>query len=123
MAKLKLKSPARNQPAPQAWREVVKVHPAAELLPRMSDAELRELGEDIARNGLQLPVVIFADQDGTERLLDGRNRLDAMELAGLPIIKDGELNPDLVPTCDIPGNIDPFVWVLSANLFPAASHQ
>ena len=81
MAKLKLKSPARNQPAPQAWREVVKVHPAAELLPRMSDAELRELGEDIcAATACILPVVIFADQDGTERLLDGRNRLDAMEL-------------------------------------------
>ena len=33
----------------QSWRDVLKVHPAAELFPLMSDAELKELGEDIKR--------------------------------------------------------------------------
>jgi len=34
-----------------SWRDHLKVHPAAELFPRMTEAELRELGEDIKRNG------------------------------------------------------------------------
>jgi hypothetical protein len=50
----------------------------------MSDIELRDLGEDIKRNGLKQPI-IFQDTDGEEEevLLDGRNRLEAMERAGL----------------------------------------
>jgi hypothetical protein len=106
----------RGQASTQHWRGVLPVHPAANMFPRMSDAELRELGEDIICHGLHTPIVIFTDQDGTERLLDGISRLDSMEMVGLPIVKDGELNPDIVPTCNIPGNIDPFAWVLSANL-------
>jgi hypothetical protein len=58
----------------------------------MSKAELRELGEDIRKNGLQFPVVV--QRDGDEyKLLDGCNRLDAMELVGigfeLEFIRDG----------------------------------
>ena len=80
----------------------------------MTESELRELGEDIKRHDLHTPVVIFTDQDGTEWLLDGRNRLDAMEIVGLPIVIDGELDPDIVHK--VSGNIDPIAWVLSANL-------
>src|SRR5258706_10090312 len=29
------------------WREVIKIHPAADLFPTLSEEELRELGEDI----------------------------------------------------------------------------
>jgi N6-adenosine-specific RNA methylase IME4 len=73
---------------------VLPVHPAAELFPLMSEAELRELGEDIKTNGLQVPITLLytgTSPAGTspERkdctkyaLLDGRNRLDAMELVG-----------------------------------------
>ena len=60
------------------WRDILPVHPAADLFPLMSESELRELGEDIETNGLQSPIIIH---DG--RLLDGRNRLDAMALMGL----------------------------------------
>jgi hypothetical protein len=74
-----------------SWRDVLPVHPAAELLPPPPAEELRELGEDIKRHGQRIPVSI---QNG--KLLDGRTRLDAMELAGLPVVQDGALNPLVV---------------------------
>ncbi len=56
-----------------SWRDVIKVHPAADLFPLMPEAELRELGEDIKKNGLTSPIVFF--KEGTSySLLDGRNR-------------------------------------------------
>jgi hypothetical protein len=33
-----------------SWRDVLKIHPACELFPLMSQAELKELGEDININ-------------------------------------------------------------------------
>jgi hypothetical protein len=78
----------------KSWRDVLPVHPAADLFPLLSKtnpARLREMGEDIKVNGLQQPIVIWADgrtslKDLGNRakysLLDGRNRLDAMELVG-----------------------------------------
>ena len=46
----------------------------------MSESELRELGEDIKANGLLSPIIIDED-DG--KLIDGRNRLDAITLLGM----------------------------------------
>jgi hypothetical protein len=63
------------------WRKHLPVHPAAELFPLMTEAELKELASDIAKNGLRAPIVGWA-LDG-QSLLDGRNRLDAMALLGL----------------------------------------
>jgi hypothetical protein len=65
-----------------SWRVFLKIHPAAELFPLMTEAELRELAEDIKTNGLRAPIVGWAG-DGDQLLLDGRNRLDAMALLGL----------------------------------------
>lgn len=107
---------SRPGQVPTHWRCVLRPHEAADLLPRMSEAELRELGEDIKKRGLQSPVTIITDADGGERLLDGINRLDAMELVGLPIVKDGELNLELVQTHNVAGNVSPHHYVLSANL-------
>ena len=107
---------ARSGQVPTQWRCVIRPHEAADLLPRMSDAELRELGEDIKKRGLQSPVTIITDADGGERLLDGINRLDAMELIGIPIVQNGELNLELVQIHNVAGNIDPHDYVLSANL-------
>jgi hypothetical protein len=82
----------------KSWRDVLPIHPAAELFPLISsEADLRKMGEDIRKNGLKLPVVIWSpgtqtDKDQPVSLLDGRNRLDAMELVGIPIVKDGKLN-------------------------------
>lgn len=62
------------------WRDHIKVHPAAELFPLMSESELRELGEDIRKNGLLSPITIDGENNA---LIDGRNRLDAIALVGM----------------------------------------
>jgi hypothetical protein len=82
-----------------SWRDHIKVHPAADLFPMMSGEELKALSEDIKKHGLIHPIVIWSpdlDDDGNEIggrfLLDGRNRLDAAEAAGmLRFDDDGQL--------------------------------
>jgi hypothetical protein len=44
----------------KSWRDVLPIHPAAELFPLMSEAELRELGEDIKQNRLKHPIVLWS---------------------------------------------------------------
>jgi hypothetical protein len=75
------------------WRERYAVHPAADVYPMMSDEELAKLGEDIKEHGLRHSIVLYAttrpgkkkdELDATSMMLiDGRNRLEAMERAGL----------------------------------------
>ena len=89
-----------NSPPPKTWRDMLPVHPAADLFPAMSETELRELGEDIKANGLRSPIILWSpgdqlEKDAKEFLLDGRNRLDAMELVGMETVsksKDGKLS-------------------------------
>jgi ParB-like chromosome segregation protein Spo0J len=75
----------------KSWRDVLKVHPAAELFPRMSDDELHALADDIKTHGLKVPVVLVKEH-GELFLLDGISRLDAMQLAGKLPIKNGKLS-------------------------------
>jgi hypothetical protein len=68
------------------WRKHLAVHPAAELLPALLDAELRALADDIKANGLHTNIVVWSPanpDDKYEVLLDGRHRLDALALLGL----------------------------------------
>ena len=71
------------------WRDRYKVHPAADVFPMMSDEELAKLGADIKANGLKSQILLapiggIAGIEACELILvDGRNRLEAMELAGL----------------------------------------
>ena len=63
------------------WRKTYKVHPLADVFPMMSDEELA-----VARRGHQgerarEPITF----DGDRTLLDGRNRLEAMERAGVEL--------------------------------------
>jgi hypothetical protein len=71
----------------KSWRDVIEVHPAANLFPMMEADELKALGEDIRQHGLREPIAIDCKKpgDGPYRysLIEGRNRLDAMEMAGL----------------------------------------
>jgi hypothetical protein len=62
-----------------SWRDHIKVHPAADLFPMMSESELRELGEDIKENGQRVQVVLWKDPSpgGEYWLIDRRNRLAA----------------------------------------------
>lgn len=87
------------------WRKRFKVHPAADLFPMMSDEELRELGEDIKAHGLRKRIVFL--QGSELELLDGRNRLEAMERAGVELEAKHwtPTNPS-----------DPVAYVLSANV-------
>src|SRR4051794_10013171 len=83
------------------WRDKIKVHPAADLFPMMSDAELDALAKDIAEHGMHQDIVLWT-REGTITadieagwkadfaagkvpcglsLLDGRNRLAAIERA------------------------------------------
>jgi hypothetical protein len=76
------------QPGTISWRDSISIHPAADLFPMMTADELKALGEDIKKNGLTSPIAIavFLDPDHNEPiLLDGRNRLDAMEHVGLQV--------------------------------------
>lgn len=58
----------------------LKIHPAADVFPMLSDEELRVLADDIAKNGLQHPVMTWNDV-----IVDGRNRWMAAKKYGCPI--------------------------------------
>jgi hypothetical protein len=81
---------------PASWRDLIKVHPAVELSPMMGNHELRELAADIDEHRLQHGIVFYCDRDRSNLsrkeqkavdeldkasvvLLDGRNRLEAVE--------------------------------------------
>ena len=56
----------------------MKIHPAAEIFPMLSDEELDSLALDIKTHGLRHPLVMH-----DRELLDGRNRLAACKIAGV----------------------------------------
>jgi hypothetical protein len=55
------------------------VHPHADIFPMLSEAELSELANDIAENGLREPLVLQV-VEGVDTLIDGRNRRAACAL-------------------------------------------
>ena len=63
------------------WRQRFKVHPSADTFPMMSAEELDKLGADIKAHGLKEPITFNTENV----LLDGRNRLEAGERAGVPV--------------------------------------
>src|SRR5262245_6755158 len=118
-----------NAPQGRSWRDVLPIHPAAELFPRMSPDELKALSADIAKNGQRVPIAIIerarSRPDGTfhvsdpplQEVLDGRSRLDAMESAGINVIgKDGQLD-DRIQRIEVDTDeIDPVAFVVSCNI-------
>jgi ParB/Sulfiredoxin domain len=83
------KTGGESMPEKKSWRDFYKVHPAADLFPMMSKDELRKLGEDIKANGLKERVVLCPIEGSEEyAIIDGRNRLDALELMGEPILEN-----------------------------------
>ncbi len=96
----------------KSWRDVYPVHPAADVFPMMNEDDLRKLGEDIERNGMLWPIITTPVGEKTY-VIDGRNRLDAMELVGVGTIgSDGELESRSLSLIedDVAG------WVISANI-------
>ena len=109
--------------SPTTWRDRMPVHPAADLFPMMSNDELLALGEDIKARGLAHSITLWRDADGGYSLLDGRNRLDAMELVGMTIIAgDGTTleaklaDHVLEATSIIAAPVNPYEFVISANV-------
>lgn len=86
----------------RSWRDAYPIHPSADVFPQMDTKELRGLAKDIQANTLQHKVLLWnvATPEGDRNyLLDGRNRLDAMELAGIQILDaQGLLLPHLYET-------------------------
>jgi hypothetical protein len=107
----------------KSWRDDLKIHPAADLFPLLSPDELRKLGEDIIKNGLASPIVLWSNGKSPALLLDGRNRLDAIEIAtGGPVIIGA---PSLTAGKDFLARdrvivlekwVDPYAYVISANI-------
>jgi len=121
-----------NPSPPKSWRDVLPIHPAANLFPAMSETELRELGADIKKNGMTSPILLWPGDDGNYSLLDGRNRLNAMELVGLKTVdKNGEFAKELAPgsysalgtasaeQIKAYRHLDPYNLVLSLNIHPS----
>src|SRR5262249_3466057 len=80
-----------GQPPGRSWRDVLPIHPAADLFPRMSRNELQALADDIRSNGIQNQIVVISERIGETGawsyfLIDGISRLDAIELAGFNTI-------------------------------------
>lgn len=76
------------------------LHPATAIFPMLPDDELKDLAEDISRNGLLHPIVL----DDHGRILDGRNRLRACEIGGIE------------PRFENYSGDDPDAYALSVNL-------
>jgi hypothetical protein len=111
----------------KSWRDVLKIHPAADLFPMMSPDELVALGEDIKKHGMRVPLVLWHGHDDLElQLLDGRNRLDALEAVGVNLVLETPINPGLAVDVTCFGRevliqhekngVDPYAYVISANI-------
>src|SRR6516164_8470569 len=115
---------ATDSTAPQAqsWRDTLPIHPAAELFPRMSEAELAALGKDIRKHGLTSPIVVWSDGKSPVQLLDGRSRLDAIEIeigpaiVGPPSVTAGKDFLAVSKVIVLDRSVDPYAFVISANI-------
>jgi ParB-like chromosome segregation protein Spo0J len=78
----------------------MKIHPAADLFPMMTEDELQELAADIAANGLLHPIIV----DDDKQLIDGRNRLAACKIA------------QVEPRFERLNGHDPLAYIVSENI-------
>ncbi|HMF96092.1 MAG TPA: hypothetical protein VKE96_17435 [Vicinamibacterales bacterium] len=108
---------------PQSWRAKYQVHPCADVFPMISDAELDALAEDIKKNGLRDKIVFWNHGKNPKKivgtlaieslardyvLLDGRNRLAALERLGRSLtVSHMEL---------LEHDVDPAAYVISKNI-------
>ena len=105
---------------------ILPIHPAAELFScaPVSPDEKRALGEDIIKDGLTSPIVLWKpDRKSPECLLDGITRLDVIEIAtgrpvivGAPSITAGEDFLACNKVIVLDGSVDPYAYVISANI-------
>jgi ParB-like nuclease domain len=107
-----------NQPetaVKSSWRSWLRVHPLADRFPLLLETDtdaLKELAEDIKKNGQREPATYIKDATGQIILLDGRNRLDALELLGRKI----ELNDSTIFQQQLSADIDIYAYIASKNI-------
>jgi hypothetical protein len=77
-----------------------ELHPACDAWPEMAPKDLADLADDIAKNGLRDLITLYEG-----KLLDGRNRVLACEMAGV------DIPPEKIETYDG----DPWLFSLSKN--------
>jgi NACalpha-BTF3-like transcription factor len=108
-----------RKPGTKNWRDVLKVHPACELFPRLSEKEAAELRESIKKIGIQTPVIIIRDMNAQAWLIDGRERLDAMEALGRPTFDEkGRSKFPVEDFLEVAGitSYNPAAMVMAANI-------
>jgi ParB-like chromosome segregation protein Spo0J len=93
------------------WRQMLQVHPAADLFSPLGEEDLLALAADIKKHGLKQPVLIIEDKDGSTVLIDGRNRLDALEYLGEKITLDNSAIFERLPA-----GTDIYASVISLNI-------
>jgi hypothetical protein len=109
-------------PHAQSWRDTLPIHPAAELFPRMSEAELVALGKDIRKHGLTSSIAVWSDGKSPQQLLDGRSRLDAIEIeigpaiVGPPSVMAGKDFLAINKVIVLDRSVDPYAFAISANI-------
>ena len=93
-------------PEPQENRQErvagIPVHPAATLFPRMGEAALTALADDIQARGIREPIAFLGDE-----LVDGRDRVAAASKLGM--------NLSDLPRVTLPENTDPWAYAWSVN--------
>src|SRR5262249_11620176 len=124
-----------------SWHDVLPIHPAADLFPRVNPDELRALADDIKVHGVRTPPVLYFAgvfgcdpiTEGSLSLLDGITRFNALELNGhhpslgrLPDtrshnytidIRDVETHDVLIENAKVgDSTTDPPEYVTSANI-------
>lgn len=77
-AEIASKHPAPNRPESTGYKSKLSPHPIAEVFPMLPDAELEEMANSVKLIGLQRKITLL---DG--KILDGRNRDRACEIAGV----------------------------------------
>jgi len=106
---------------PTSWRDGLPIHAAAESFPLLPPDELRA----ILKHGLTSPIVLWRpDPKGQALLLDGRGRLDAIEMVvGAPVVVgppsimvEGKNLFALNKVVVLDKSVDPWSYIVSANV-------
>jgi hypothetical protein len=102
---------------PKNWREILTVHPAAELFPAVCEADQKEFEKDIDTHGIRVAPVLWRETPASPwQLLDGRRRLDTAENLGwLSVRKKGIGYKNILLKFDEITGGDPYAIALSLN--------
>ena len=81
---------------------MLEYHDYAKLFPSMTEDEKTALKEDIRRNGIQSPIVLFEG-----KVLDGRHRYESAIEIGL--------TEEEIPFTNLNGSADPLTYAMASN--------